>query len=81
MHNLPRSTLTFIRTYGHLCWDGLLRHIVQISPQQLGAFDVISPIQFFVDRVCGIGRATHGEEQHIFPGGLLEGQGNWNAVD
>lgn len=81
MQNLPRSTLTFIRTYGHLCWDGLLRHIVQISPQQLGTFDVISPIQFFVDRVCGIGRTAHGEEQHIFPGGLLEGQGNWNAVD
>lgn len=53
---------------------------MQIRPQQLRSLDIVPPIQLLVDRVRRVGGAAHGEEEDVFAGRLLEGDGDGDAV-
>lgn len=53
---------------------------MQISAQQLGALDVIAAIEFLVDAVRGVGRAAHGQQEHVLARGLLEREGYGDAA-
>lgn len=53
---------------------GLLRHIVQISAEELDTFDIVSPVQLLVDRVGGVSGAAHWQEQNILARSLFEAQ-------
>lgn len=46
---------------------------MQISAQELDAFNIISLVQLFVDGVCGVGGAAHWEEEDVLAGCLLKG--------
>lgn len=62
-----------------LC-GGLLGHVVQVSTQQLGSFDIIPAVQLLVGRVSGIGGAAHGQQKDILASGFLEGQCHGNTI-
>lgn len=53
---------------------------MQICPQHLRPLNIVPPIQLLVDRVRRVGGAAHGEEEDVFAGRLLEGDGDRDAV-
>lgn len=75
IYAIERSTLSLPSPF-----DLLLGHIMQIGAQQLGALDVVPPVELLVDGMRGVGGAAHGEQEDVFAGGLLEGDGYGDAV-
>ena len=45
---------------------------MQVSPQQLGALDIVPPIQLLIDTMRAIGRTPHGQQQHVLARSLLK---------
>lgn len=65
---------------GNILCHGFLSNIVQVRTEQLGAFDIVPPVKFLVDRVSGISRGAHGEQQHILPCGFFKGKSDGDTV-
>lgn len=58
----------------------LLSNVVQVSAQELNAFDVVLLVELLVDGVSAVGGATHGQQQHILARGLLKGESDGDAA-
>lgn len=60
--------------------DRLLRNVVQISTEQLGALDVVGLVEFLVDGMSGIRGTSHWQQKNVLSGGLFEGQCDGDTV-
>ena len=57
-----------------------LSQLIGVRPKQLGPLDVVTNVNLLILRVGPVIRGSHGQEDHILPGGLLQGQSDGDAA-
>jgi len=57
----------------------LFRNVMQICTQKLGALNIVSLVQLFVDGVGSICRAAHWQQQYVLSSRLFKGQCDGNT--
>mgnify|MGYP005988134947 CR=1 FL=1 len=60
---------------------GLLSDVVEVGSQQLNTLNVVALVELLVDGMGTVGGATHGQQQDVLAGSLLEGQGDGDTRD
>ena len=57
-----------------------LTELVCVSTEQLGSFNIIPDVDFFILRVSAIIRGPHGKQDYVLAGGFLQREGDGDAA-